>query len=489
MQQWMTGETTTSLLLDTYRVDANYGDGLSLVWMAGLNGTWAYKVHYDAMHAIYHITYVGNNTWTSTYTLRDPATNAALASWSETQFTPHSEDYSYDSRDYMPDTYFNTTMNMTINFILPTFLTMQVFRTPTDDTVAWANMFNQMLIYNDTNHDGTYTVAPKSSGFTAGAAPDLSLQTSDEFVGVIMPEVVQGKMGMASGTLSYEYDMSFPGDGSVQDYLDQVHFTAPSFADDNTATWGIEYDGFPTMAYVSDGGQYNPCPGAPASTMSPADYKYNFSYAVDPAANAANFYTTVDIPRVTNSTLLNDVQGHSLSIPQSTYFLASSKIDKKTNDATSHPMEEFGFNIGDTPIAEISMSVASKLGYTLEDYPTTGQTQTYNTTGGTVMAVMADAMKNPSDSLGQNPFMSMIFALDELDIVKTNPNLVNNVSLFVLTTQNYPVWSGCHLVSDPVFTVFFVTNVSQSWIMWAVIGAVAVGIVVTIAVVIKKRRS
>ncbi len=494
MQNWITGQQSISLLLDTYRVDASYGDGLKLIWMAGLNGTWGFTYNITASHMISNMSYTSTGTQEVQYTLRDKDTMEVIPGAGRTETNPINNEYQYDydsRQSGLPDTDFNQSIGMTVNFILPTFLTMQVYRTPTEDTVAWASMFNMMLIYNDTNHDGVYTVAP-----TGGAPSDLSLMMSNELAGVIMPEVASISMTMKMGGMDMTQNVQVPGDGSVQDYLDNVVFTPPSLSG-NTATWGITYNDFPTMATVN-GGQFMPAyydsesgtsKTYPASMLSPANYSYSFSYAVEPETKEANFYTTVDIPRVTNSTLFNDVQNLSLCIPQYTYFLASSPIKKMTNDAASHQTDEFGFNIGTTPIADIGMAVIGKEKYSLRDYPTTGQTQEFNTTGGTVMAAVTESGSGVGlSAMSSNPFLPMIFSLDQLDEVKTHPGLTSTKSLYSITTQNYPVWSGYNLVSDPVFTVFFKSNLFP-WVIWAVIGAIAVGVVVTIAIVIRKKRS
>lgn len=494
MQQYMTGHQIIKTVLTINKVEVNHGKGLQLIWMAARNGTYDLEMEITDMSMVYNYSAVVNTTTTRVTTLyeetADGSKGAVITSWAEVEKEDRIDDFDYSDADMGME--MNMSYDISVEFVMPIIMSMQVFKTRNNETVAWADMFNEFLIYNDTNGDGIYTTNTPSGG---GGPPQLDLYFSDEMVDNFNPMAMKGKMSMYMGYaidltaynqgIMYQVqdlksEINSPNDKTIAEIADSINFTAPT-VEGNNIKWDILYPQMPMTCSV-DGGTYSPPGNASLAMLSPMDFKYSFDYEVAPNKKTANLYTTADIGKISNASLYNDVQGLGLTIPHYAYFMSSQKINKTVQDARTRPEDAFGFNIGSIPVALVNMTVPQKENYTLYDYPKDGKNQVNKALGGTVAAMLTTGAEQGTgmSAMMNNPFMPMIFTLE--DIVADNKDLADFTTLYIIFTQNYPVWSGRRLVHDPVFSVFFEpTGVESSipgygFVPMVVVVAVTVGV-------------
>ncbi|MHA1732624.1 MAG: hypothetical protein ACTSU5_11830, partial [Promethearchaeota archaeon] len=451
MKMTATGHMKTETKMDVYTVQLTQGANLQFYWFACKNGTFTLGYEIKDMSQQFNESYTSEIQETRTYKYYDLTTNALLGQRTETQTYTDSEDFDYSDADY--DSHMNMTINESVSFVGPIFLTMQVFRTPNNDVVAWADSFNEMIMYNDTDGDKIYSVGDKQGG-SGGTAPDFNLYYSDEYAGSLMPMAYWGEMTMKMG---YSYDdpfmgkqyvnmdqdmsISTPSDKTAAEVMANLNFTEPVVSGD-TVTWGLDYNNLPANGMTENSSAtYTPPDKPTLAQSSPADFKYKFAYKINNSAKAANLFTTVDIPRITNDSLFRDVQGLSLCIPHSVYFMASKPVTQQVKTPKAKPNGQWGFDIGSLAIAAINMTIPGKENYTLFDYPKAGENEVYASLGGTVSAIIANSQSESlsMSSMG-NPFSRMIFTLE--DYVVGKGSLSNYTTLYSVVTQNYPVWSG-----------------------------------------------
>ena len=286
------------------------------------------------------------------------------------------------------------------------------------------------------------------------------MYTSDEYRGYFVPWVsevqlhtefnMEGQPEQISDNL-----YSFPGDLAYEEISDTIQFTEPSL-NGEMVEWSINYPAYPIWGSVQDEEEYYISAwDNPYSASSPGDFGYGFEFGI--TDNMAYLDLTSHIPRISNSSFFDLVQGFSLAVPHYTYFLSSTDLSKATNPILTVPSNLFQFEMDGTTVAEITMEEDTKKFYSLMDYPNPGENRTCQGIGSTVSGMItSNLFGNPHAS--RNWFMDTIFALKDLDIVKQDPDFANPDSLFDIQLQNYPLWSGYEIVHDPRFAIYFNTN-------------------------------
>lgn len=469
----MTGNSTLTTNLDVYRVNVTYGDNLYLIWMGLKNGTWNFKYFIDDMDYNYHYYNQYYRMSNCTYTKYDLDTGEQIGDpWDSSQES--SGEYNYSSEDYdsfMPE--FKLKMDMAIDFSMPLILTMQMYRTPNNQSVAWADMFCEYILFNDTDGDSVYSAGQQE----VSGQPSFSLYFSDEYRGQMLPMAADAKMlfeidyinntiDIPGGSYTINdtkmvYSYKFPDDKDIEDFTSQIQFNGPNAGIGNNLSWDINYPNYPIQGYVMNPsslltGGYSTNPNSTYANLASGNFSYEFLYEIK--ENTTDLDYTFNLPRINNESFYNATQGLGLSIPHYSYFMASQDVDSAAESALTVPSDLFGFEINGTKIAEIDMLDPAKKNYTLYDYPTSGINNQYESKGATVSSLITSAAEqnsNPSSMIGGNPFKDLIFTLE--NYAKEYESLENFVSLYSIETQNYPVWSGRKLTHDPTFKAFYMS--------------------------------
>ena len=238
----------------------------------------------------------------------------------------------------------------------------------------------------------------------------------------------------------------YPFDKSIEEIAAKIEFTEPS-KQGNIVSWDINYPDFPL--YTSFG-SYNSRYNASFVDTSPGNISYGFEY--DIKSTEADLSLTTGLPKITNTTLYDAVQGYSLAMPHYTYFVSSAEIEKDQDLIITVPNNIFKFLANDNEIARISMADPNKTVYTLFDFPTVGEQSEFDSIGSTVSNMVVNSFE--TDPLAHKQlFTDVVFSLDSY--VLKDPDFNASDSLFSIETQNFPVWSGEKLVHDPVFTAYY----------------------------------
>lgn len=494
----LTGKVAMRTILDVYRVDVSYGKELSLIWLALRNGTYeteAYLSQYEQDYTYSNDYYRKAETTYNKYNL---TTMSLIDTWNDTvedqgswTSTPAPSPFEYEYQ------YATTEMD----FTMPLILTFEIFETENNEKVAWAEMFSDFYVFNDTDKNAIYSL-----GETKTAPYYMSIQTSDENCGAFIPwavdwdtynEYVVKDHPEMSGNESH--NMKFPGDYETNEVASWIEFTPPELPG-SEVIWNINYQDYPIWAQIQsqmDPMDYYYCGwDAPYSTTSPGNFSYGFNFGV--VDNRADLDLTTSLPKLSNPSFYDAVQGLSLAIPHYSFFLSSGDLKEKAKKVITVPSNLFQYDINETMIAEINMENDAKKYYTLFDYPSNGETRQFQSIGSTVSKVISNAFEfNPTTP--RNYFVDMIFTIKDFSLVKNDPDLVSPYTLYNIQIQNYPVWSGEKLIHDPTFSAYFksgedVPEQPAQPIISGFHSTIIIGITVSVTIIIllkkeKKRNS
>ena len=456
----ISGNMTISMNLDTYMVNITDSDSLQLIWMAVKNGSLLFDYYIDKMENEFAHTNDIKYNITKSYVKYNITTGELIyvSNWSDPSYSD--QEYHSSSSDDFTAAISNDELyhySMDLNFTMPMIMSMLIYTSQNDHKVAWADSFWDYLIYNDTNMDGIYTAGQKQVDGGNG----INLYYSDELKGLMIPYALESTVSQVSiNTTDYStiynatYKSSFPLDKVSQDFHPQIEFNSPTVGSNGKVSWNILYPEYPIFSFVDS---YNNI-DEPYEYLSPGNFSYGFDFSMN--EGEANLDHTIELPRITNTSLYNAVQGYGLSIPHYTYFLSSSEINKKTDDSVSRPAGLFDFDIAGISVAKIDMLNPKKKNYTLYDYPIKGTDSSFESKGATVMSLIASINEinfNPQFG-GAQPFTSVVFSLSEIDVVKNDPSFNNASHLYCIETQNYPTWSGEKLIHDPTITAYYKTS-------------------------------
>ena len=442
----LTGNMSTSFTVDVYQVDVSYGQDVALSWIAIKNGTFQTEYYIDQLDISYTIANQYNKTVDIDYTKYDIDTSTVVDEWTDQVIE------TADWQDSWVDSLEQTRYGIhTSKVSVPLVLIYQIFKKGAN-TVAWAEMFCDYYIYNDTDKNGIYSVGESSSAPPSGA---FGMYTSDEFRGFMIPQVIDGYSYFQNnysdpGTITeMEMWQKFPHDREVSDFSDDIEFTAPTLLGD-VVSWDINYPDFPVTAIAfSDHGSFSSGMNMTYANTAPMNFSYGFEYQANEAE--AHLDVTTDLSELSDSTFFDVVQGLSLAIPHYSFILSTSEITEVTNTIITAPTNIFDYQMDNETVMGISME-AVKSEYTLKDYPVVGEEELFTSIGSTVSKLIVNAI-DTNPIAPKNGLIDMIFSLKDLDIVKNNPEL--NLELYNIQMQNYPTWSGRHMINDPRFSIYY----------------------------------
>ena len=447
-----TGNFSISVSLTAYTVEVNYGSGLYLLWMAAKDGTLEIEYYLD------EVRYYRN--FSNTYYKR---TDIEGMIYNVTTGEPMGLIFNYtDYEDSGTWSYFNngshleglkTHKNTNYNFTLPLILTYQVFTTENDERVAWAEMMVMMIIFDDIDKNGFYSVGEQS------IPNEFSMMESYEFQGLLSPLAIevfsQRDSQWEGGNSSSTFECNFPSDKSISELADSIQFTPPTLSGNETlytVEWDIHYPEYPTDFYLP-GKSFYMGDNALYENTSPANYSYGYDYSLE--NERSDLDLTLDFPKVTNETAYEAVEGLSLSLPHYNFFLSSDAIEERVLNVLTVPSSIFNFEINGTDVAEVNMEQDKRF-YTVYDYPE-GKTTTTEALGSSVTKLVTDSIGEQGLMTPKNVFLDLIYSVKDLDLVKTDSKLANPFDYFTIEMTNYPLWSGERFVHDPTFSTFFTT--------------------------------
>jgi len=514
------GNLSNHLLLDVYRVDVKYGDNLNLTWVALKNGTQIgeQKIYNYSIKLVYEQNYTRDYIYKTK--IYNKTTNELLDTIID---NPDPVTGNYSGESYIPDLFSDgdnwTKVEGEAKFSMPIILSMQFFNSQNDTKVALADLIQgQYYIYNDTDNDGIYSIGENETLTT------FDMCENAEFQGIMTPYVGYLNINTSTGNSTHSSPSQFfnipltemPTDISVSDILGNISFTKPQKIGD-IISWDIEYSEYPIAAAVADKpgkGMYGvllydrryytfltnmPANIPKYEKCSPGNFSYGFDYFIN--QNEANLDYSLGISKLSNNSFYDAVQGLGLSLPHYTYFISSETINQTANNAITRPEDLFGFEIGDSLIAQLDMSNPLKKNYTLYDYPETGNKTELESFGGTVnQLVTSSESQKVSAVIGAGDYSAITYALE--NEIEGDPAFENFTGLYTMATQNYLVWSGEKLEHDPTFTVYFKESTSPSWIPfipsqesnqinWYLVIPLFATIVITVSVIaikIKRKR-
>ncbi|GAI82094.1 unnamed protein product, partial [marine sediment metagenome] len=129
----------------------------------------------------------------------------------------------------------------------------------------------------------------------------------------------------------------YPFDKNIEEIAENIEFTSPSLQD-NVVSWDIHY---PDIPLYTSFGSWESRANATFADTSPGNYSYGFEY--DIKSTEADLSLTTELPKITNSTLYNAVQGYGLAMPHYTYFVSSADIEKAQDLIITVPNNRFSF--------------------------------------------------------------------------------------------------------------------------------------------------
>ncbi len=442
----LTGDFTIDVNFDVYKVDISYGTSVKFIWIALKNGTYYTEYIVDSISRDYRFENSFYKKTETTYKKYNITTQELLDTWSDTI-----EDNGAWIAEPEPGLYdYTATQTLDMEFSMPLIITFQVYETHNGEKVAWADMFSDFYVFDDTDKNGVYT-----AGETKHAREKFHLSTSDEYRGMFTPWVhnftVQTYYKSPTDEINHTQHYKFPVDKEVGEFGESIQFTPPQL-NGNEVAWNIEYPEFPIYGYVqTDTDYFGMGPDTDYVDSSPGNFSYGFDYKI--TNETADLDFTAHLPRLSNPDFFNIVENLSLALPHYTYFLSSADIEEVQNSIVTTPSNMFQFDIGDTKVAEINMENESKKYYSLLDYPTFGANRTFEAIGSSVSWLIADEFEN-NPTTARNWFVDTIFTLEDLDEVKFDPQLNDALSLYNIEIQNYPTWSGYELIHDPTLTIY-----------------------------------
>ncbi len=439
---YLLGDYSLDVNLDVYKVDISYGNSVDFTWVALKNGTLGaeyniYNINHDFKHEnSFH------KTIDTTYKKYNSTTMELLDTWNDTI-----EDIGSWTSEDGPQSEYTVHQTLDMEFSMPLILTFQVYEAQNAEKIAWADMISDFYIFEDVDKNGIYSV-----GETSMEQEMFRMTTSDELRGTFMPwafdYTVHTDYWSPETSINDTHNFKFPEDREVNDFSKNIEFTPPTLVN-NEIEFDILYPDYPIYGYVQRGEDWF-ISGPNYTDSSPGNFSYGYNYEI--TNETANLDLTAGLPRLSDIDFFNTVENFSLAFPHYTYFLSSASIEESENFVLTIPADTFQFDVDGMAVAEMTMEDEKKH-YSLMDYPDIGNNMTFEAIGSTVSDLVTNELEtNPTTP--RNWFVDTIFTLNELDLVKLDPQLNDAFSLYTIEMQNYPTWSGYQLIHDPTLTIY-----------------------------------
>jgi len=452
------GYIDVNMGLDVYRVDTQYGDAVDLIWMALKQGTLEMDYFLEQFEEDYSFIEEYYIDIESEFTKFNATTSEILDVWSEISNETGVLNMTVDG----DPSDFHSYYSYDIEFSLPLILVMQIYTTENNDKIAWAEMFYDYIVYNDTDQDGIYSAGETDNPSTSG----FSIYSGDEMCGVVRPLAWDFQMYyeyidlITNTSTNITIHEILPFDKSVSEIASTIQFTPPTLIGDSVVSWDIEYAQFPIKATIIDRDKipsevYYTETNATYDLMSPGDFKYQFDYNL--SENRADLDFTLSLSKISNDSFYNAAQGYGLCLPHYNFFVASFDINEVDSVELTMPSDLFTFESNGTTVAEINMINPVKKNYTLYDYPELGINTEMESAGGNLHKLLT-ADSEQSANAG-NPFVNLLYMIKE--IVEADPTFTIVDDLYQIETQNYPLWNGEKLIHDPTLTIYYKPQVSE----------------------------
>lgn len=483
------GYVNIDMSLDMYRVDVQYGDAVDFIWMALKQGTSNIESFVEWYEFDYSLNEEYFRVVDSEFVKYDVNTSEVIDTWTETYNETGVQNVSLDDEPSNVESLYLYDKE----FSMPLILIMQVYTTVNKDKIAWAEMFCDYIVYKDIDNDTIYSAGETSNPSASG----FNLYSGDERVGSVRPKALNQHVYQEFGDRHHpevKYNFSIhsihPFDKTVSEIASTIQFTPPSTNENNCISWDIKYPQFPIEAYIHDQDRpfeesYYTSHNDTYASMSPGDFNYAFNYNL--SGNQANLDFTLGLPKITNTSLYNAVQGYGLSIPHYNFFMTSFDFNEVDPIELTLPSDLFTFESRGTTVAEINMMNPIKKNYTLYDYPELGVNTEMESAGGSLHKLLI-----ANDELFANynyPIMNLIYSIKDI-ITFTAVD-----DLYHIETQNYPVWNGEKLIHDPTLSIYHKTPEFRQeppeivgFELWLIIGALVVVPSVVIKINFKKKR-
>ncbi len=452
----ITGNFSMSLSVNVYKVQVQYGPSSQLFWIAVKEGNMVKEVYVDALE------YYGNctNDYYKQVNRRSDFYNRTTGEniISHIDEPPIIDEGSWN---FMDESSIDLKTHKYIdhNFTTPLIMTYQIFTTLEGENVAWVELLNDFIIYEDLDLNGYFSAGEQQS------PNKFSFSDSDEFQGSIIPHAQETSVTLqqkppGGDPVTYEFEYKFPSDKSISEIAENIQFTPPSMTENNgtfNVDWDITYPEFPTAIAI-----YQDFPFDPLFTMddnalfentSPANYSYAYEYALEPERTDLDFM--FEFPKITNASAYGLVNGSSLSLPSYNLFLSSQEISESILNVLSVPSSLFEFQMGGENIAEINMGNKDKKFFELYDFPNPGNVTTQSAIGSSVTKLIIDSMEYLAPYSSKTLFVDAIYSIKDLDIVKSSGKFSNAFEYFTVQTLNFPTWSGNRLIYDPTLSTLF----------------------------------
>ena len=443
------GNLTLGLDLEVYQVNVQLEDAVNMIWIALKEGFLDMEYYRNSYASEFFLFEEYYQDVVSEYTKFDMTTWEVLDEW--TVFSNESGTVNKTAKTD-PSEYRSYTWRRNV-FTQPLILTSQIYTTENGDKIAWAEMFYNYFIYNDTDKNGIYSVGVKEGGSIYGG---MNLYTSDECRGSMNPIAENWQFyyeeiypADPSSNWNLTNQINFPNDTAVSAIASTIEFTPPALDENNVIVWDIIYPQYPVYVsiynvaepYTNGGGSYD--------SLSPTDFSYEYAYNL--TGNQANLDYTLGIGKIDKPEFYDAVQGFGLSIPRYNFFISSFDINEVDQIDITMPSSLFVFESNDTTIAEINMMNPIKKNYTLYDYPTNGVNTQMESMGGSLHRMVTAS--NEISAHSSDPILNLIYAIEEIVEADTTFTMVDK--LYHLETQNYPLWNGEKLVHDPTLSIYY----------------------------------
>ncbi|MEJ2252150.1 MAG: hypothetical protein P8Y97_21120 [Candidatus Lokiarchaeota archaeon] len=437
------GNKTTHYKMDGYYVDINLKNVSKVHWFALKNLTSVTIINFPIYKG--YVLFKSNDTYIKTKVVKKYTDNSEnrilLDSWSTTwnETTIYNDQYDRD--------WGNSNGNITEMCATTLILINREFITPTNDTIMWSQMFNDLLLYNDENSDNIYTIQSN---------PQNSLEQGIESRGTLYGCVNEWRLEEAG---DHPYFQTYPLDRKVSDFLNNIEFTPPKQKGQYGLEWNVFYKNFPLKGMVYGDSDTYAGDGRYYDETYLSDFNYTFTYTC--MENQSKLDYTMDISRFTDTDipggywLQKVLDGLSLSIPQYTYFLSTANIQEADKRRDSEAKNLFNFVSNGITVAQVDMEDPSKKFYNLTytDYYGAEHRTVGESHGASVSSFLLENVQQLQDitSLG-NDFADTIFSIE--DIASKHSKGLNFNRLFTVETNNYPEYSGARLVHDPVLRAY-----------------------------------
>jgi len=485
----MKGNISSHMILQGYQVEVALDKKVSLQWFALRQGSIDFESFQESYSKQYNYQEQYVQEVTSHFEKFDLSTGQSLAQWVSYEEIPDSINVSLEETTSDSTTYSQHQMT----FTMPIMLTMQVFENSEGAKIAWAEMFNEFLVYRDLDEDLIYS---------AGESEDLqgngfSLYSSDEFCGVYRPMALEQHSYQEINYIDHPQDsynqtihVNYPQDISVNEIANQITFTPPETVD-NTISWDILYPQMSTYAVITDPEKppeewYSSTFNSTMENATPGNFSYGFDYSIGSQQATLNF--TLGLSAIEEPALKEALKDLGITLPFHDYFLATTDIEEVDQVDLSMPADMFSFESNGQTVAEINLINPLKKNYTLEDYPKVGINTELESLGGSLHHIIVSDQEQNSN-IG-NPILNLIYTLRDFVEQDTSFTIVD--SLYHVHTLNYPTWAGKKLTHDPTLIVYFAPSapppsIPGMPIMWE-IGVVSISISTIILIKIKKNR-